>query len=1043
MANLETERQIQIQQLRRRLGEIYGQLYAQRQPIEPIEMCVTGLGKGPDPIPEEGWQPFAPMSIWGGFDQTTWFRMRVTVPPEMRGKRVAALIRTAAEGLLPQMTGLTEGGEALAYVNRKPAHGIDRNRDAIYLVERARGGESFEIHLEACPSTRYDLRHIFMYADIAVMNIEVWDFYWDASAALDVVETLEANYAPRRQLFELVYDVVAGVDLQHIGEPPFFDSLVRQSRALKKGLAPFQQSQGMGTLVLAGHAHIDTAWLWPLRETQRKCARTFSTILALMDRYPEFHFSCSQPVQYAWMKEHYPDIFAGIKKRVREGRWELCGAPWVEPDHNIPSGESLIRQYLYGNRWFQQEFGRRSRIAWVPDSFGYNWQLPQIMTKCQLRAFITTKISWSQFSEFPYSFFLWEGADGARIPAIMPPLNYNGVVRPGQLAEQWKQFKQKEKVEQLPFPFGYGDGGGGPTMDMIEHGKRLKNMVGMPKCEFGRIEDCVERMVQQANQDELPVYANELYLEYHRGCQTTQARTKRNNRICETALHDAEVLASYAHFLGGEYDDESLVAAWKILLTNQFHDILPGTSLEEVFRQCELDYAEAKTHIEKARVRAVRHLLSSIDASGDGAPIAIFNTRSWMRTEVAQVSMKLPKGNFSVLDTLGQPVPHQRISNDALLFLAEDIPALGYAVYRIVPGVLAPAEMPSLEATQRTLENDYLRVRLNDDGTLASLFCKTEEREALPEGDRANVLQFFDDRPHLHDAWDIDHNFEDIQWEAPVPQSIELEEEGPLRASIKVVWRTERSVITQHATLLAGSPRVEFRTHVDWHERHTLLKAAFPIDVLARRAAYEIQFGTIERPTHHSEIQDRARFEVPAQRWADLSEPDFGVSLLNDCKYGYDAKGNVLRISLLRSPVDPDPEADQGEHEFTYALYPHGGDWRNGAVQQAAELNSPLLVFDSANTAGPELSRGALISVDAENVIIDGIKKHEDSKALIIRFYEAYGQRTHATFTFAKPPRRVSECDFMEENDVRLAPANAELNVFVKPYEVRALKVQF
>jgi len=1040
---LETERSIQLKQCRNRLEEIRATVYSQRKEIQGVEMTVTGTGLGPGAIPDAGYKPVKPREVWGGLDETTWFRMHVRIPASMKGQRVVALIRPAVNAWIPDQNGPQEGGESLAYLNGKPVQGLDRNRDEILLADKARGNETFEIHLEATPGTRFNLYHCFHYADIAVFNPLPWDFYWDASVALDVVAALDDNFAPARQLLEVVNAAVKSVDLQHVGKPPYFDSLAAAQKQLRRGIKPFENSYGMGALTLAGHAHIDTAWLWPLRETQRKCSRTFSTVLALMDRYPEFHFSCSQPVQYEWMKRHYPDIFAGIKKRVKEGRWELCGAPWVEPDHNMPWGESLIRQYLYGNRWFQAEFGKRSHIAWVPDSFGYNWQLPQIMTKCQLTAFITTKMDWNQFTLHPYNFYLWEGADGTRIPAIHPPLNYNGDVQPDQLILQWEQFKQKERVTELPFAFGFGDGGGGPTAKMIEHGKRLKNMVGVPKASFGRIEDCVDRMVDNAELDKLPVFRDELYLELHRACQTTQARTKRNNRVCEALLHDTEFLAALAHLHGGEYDNDALVAAWKLVLTNQFHDILPGSSINEVYATCDDHYAKARKLAAKAQSKAVKFLLGRLDTSGDGTPIVVFNSRSWVRNDVVRADVTLPKGYFTVVDPEGKPVPFQKISKGELLFEATGVPPMGYAVYRVLPGSRNGESASGLKVTTAELENQYLRIELDAKGAVSRVYDKIEGREALAPGARGNVLQLFDDRPYAHDAWDIDPNFEEISWEVPPPESIEVLEEGPVRAVVRVVRKTEKSTITQDITLYAMLPRLDFVTHVDWHEKRTFLKVAFPVDVRASRATYEIQFGAIERTTHNSTWHDRARFEVPAQKWADLSEGNYGVSLLNDCKYAYDVMGNQLRLSLLRSSIDPDPHADEGEHWFTYSLYPHGGDWREGTVQQGFELNFPLLALEAAPQTGSLPAAGALVSTDAEHVLVDSVKKHEDSNALIVRVYEAYGQRGPVTLTFQSPPKKVTECDFMEENDGKVSLEGAELKTYFNPFEIKTYKVVF
>ncbi len=1042
MPNFDTEFQIELQQVKNRLDEIRETVHEARRPIGGVEYCVTGKGLGPDRMPRKGWKPFAVGTEWGGYDQTTWFRMKATIPKAFKGRCVVALLRASAGSHSGSFDSLSAVGESLCYVNGKPRQGLDLNRDRVFLTQKAKGGESFDIALEAVPSTRFDALHLFRYADVAIFHQAVWDFYWDCAVPLAVYEELDRNYAPARQLFALIQRAVRMVDLQHKGEAAYHDSIAAAQRFLRKGLKTFETSYGMGKLILTGHSHIDTAWLWPLRETRRKCGRTFNTVLDLMDRYPEFHFSCSQPELYMFVKEHYPETWKRIKRRVKEGRWEPCGAGWVEQDSNVPSGESLVRQFLHGNRFYRREFGMTSPTAWLPDAFGYPWSLPQIMKKCQVDSFVTTKISWSLFTGFPYGMFQWQGIDGTRIFALMPPLNYNGNPTPHDCIEQWKQFKQKDRVEEIPFSIGWGDGGGGPTAEMIEQGKRLKNIVGVPKCEFGRTQDSLDRMKTQCDITKLPVYNDELYLELHRACQTTQARTKRNNRKSEILLHDTEFLSTLALLSGGSYDQEALWKAWRVVLTSQFHDILPGSSITEVYTQADQDYAALQTDLREVRGGALAHLAKGIDTRGTGTPVVIFNTLSWMREDVARVRVKLPRGAFHVTAPDGSVAPSQKIGPDEILFETL-VPPLGYSVYHVTPGK-AEAEGGLLKATPKLLENDFLRVRLDAFGRFTSVYDKVEQREALARGARGNVLQLFDDRPFAHDAWDIDHNFADERtWEPGKAESITVVEEGPVRAVVRVVRKTERSTITQDITLYACQPRVDVVTHVDWHEKRTLLKVAFPVEVLSPRATYHIQYGTIERSTHDNDERDRARFEVTGQHWADLSEGDYGVSLLNDCKYGYDVKGNVLRLSLLRAPVNPDPEADQGEHDMTWSLYPHGGDWRCGTVQQGFELNVPLLAVATEGTPGARPAADAFATVDAENVILDHVKKHEDSNAVILRLYEAYGQRGEVTLTFGETPKSVMECDMMEENDTPVKVKGNSVTLYCTPYEIRTLKVVF
>ena len=1041
MPHFDADWKVEMLQMQHRFQDLFGRIFSQRQPITELYSCVTGKTKGPEGIPSSGWSPFKVMDRWGGYDQTTWFRMYVTIPKQFSGKRVVALLNPCAHSHVAGVGPHYESGEGLAYVNGVPRQGIDRNHECLVLADKAKGGLRFDIALECCPSTRFDSSHVFSQADIAVMHQDLWDFYWDGMAYMDAIKFMSPTDTATRRLFALLFESARMMDIDNQDDEALTASVVKARQFLYKGLKAFPASEHDGVLALIGHSHIDTAWLWPLRETKRKVGRTFSTMLRLMEQYPEFHFSASQPELYMFVKEKYPALWKDIKRRVRQGRWEPCGATWVEQDSNISGGEALVRQLLYGNRFYEKEFGKRSTVAWLPDAFGFPWSLPQLLVRAGMETFHTIKISWSKYTKFPYGYFWWQGADGTRIRAVMPPVNYNGDPTPEQCKRQWNDFQQKHLVSEIPFSFGFGDGGGGPTHKMIEYGKRYANLVGLPKCSFSRTEDCFERMHASVAADKLPVHNGELYLELHRGCQTTQSRTKRNNRKCEWLLHNVEWLCSWAALHGMSYDHDTINAAWRILLTHQFHDILPGSSITEVYADADRNYQCIRDMLEPLLTAAQEYLVEKMDTAGKGTPIVVWNPVSWMRDDVVCAKVTLPKGDFHILAPDGSVAVSQKTGADEILFEAREVSALGYAVYRLMPGTANAAALP-VKATSRTLENQYVKVTLDNCGRFKRVFDKQANREVIAAGKCGNVLQLFEDRPAQHDAWDIDYNFEETLYEPDKAESMEIVEQGPVRAVIRVVRCTEKSVFTQDITLYASSPRIEVNTHVDWHEKRRLLKVAFPVDILAPRATYHIQFAAVERSTHKNTAFDHARFEVPAHHWADLSEADYGVSLLNDCKYGYDVRDNVLRLSLLRSPIDPDPHADEGEHRFTYALLPHQGDWRTGSVHEGYELNAPLLATAAKATASDQPAAAALVETDRPNVIVETVKQAEDSDALVVRLYEAHGARGPMKVQFGIPVSKVVECNLMEDPETEI-PVDSDNSIAlqIKPFEVRSFLI--
>ncbi len=1007
--------------------------FAVRAPIGPWRMK-----SGPRyfdagvPTPDESWRVIGPGETWRADCDATWFIATAVVPEEWRGG--------------PLIARMEAGGESQVFVDGELRQGLNAGRDEVPLSEEARPGARFEIALEAAPVwTKYKevANEAFNYAEIVVPRLPVSDFLYWAEMTFEAAVTFAEGSTERVRMVRLLDEALKKIELRKAESDEYLGQVSAGSEEIRQGLAEIGPG-GPGSAVLVGHAHIDTAWLWPLSEPKRKCGRTFSNVLRLMEQYPEFRFSQSQPQLYKFTKQCFPEMYEEIKARIAEGRWEPMGGAWVECDCNMPGGEAMIRQLLYGKRFFQEEFDKDTVVGWWPDAFGYPWSMPEILAHCGMQHFFSTKISWSQYNTFPHGLFWWQGLDGTRLLSFHAAGSYNGAVTPKELTALWRSFPERDRADSVLQSYGHGDGGGGPTPSMIERGKRLADMPGVPKCRFERANEFFAAVSEETAG--IPTWNGELYLELHRGCQTTQARTKRGNRKLEMLLRDVEQLAAVtAAQLGREYPESSLHAAWEDVLCYQFHDILPGSSVRQVYAELEPDYARLMKEVGLLRDELTAALAEDIDTSGEGQAVVVFNTLGWERTDAVEIGLRLKGNEFHAVSHSGQKSPCQVLGRDGdevrLLFLADAVPSMGRAVYHILPGPVEPEQQVGLSGLQ--LENEEVRLTLDEAGSLVGLYDKRADRDALAPQRKGNLLQCFDDRPTAFDAWDIDPWFEDQMWEIPAAESATVVEAGPLRSSLQFTRRTERSTFNQQVRLYAHSRRVEFVTHADWRERRTLLKVAFPVNVLSPQAAYEIQFGAIHRPTHHNTPWDRAKFEVPAHRWADLSETDYGVALLNDCKYGYDVRDNVLRLSLLRSPTDPDAEADQGSHDFTYALYPHSGGWQEGGVvRHGLELNAPLLPVAAASQEGPLPAAWSAASCSRANVVLETLKQAEDGSDLILRVYEAHGSRGPVEIAIALPVKSVVECNGMEEETGLADWREGRLRFDVGPWQIRSFKLR-
>ncbi len=749
-----------------------------------------------------------------------------------------------------------------------------------------------------------------------------------------------------------------------------------------------------GSLALTGHAHIDLAWLWPLAETRRKANRTFHSMIGLMDRHPTFRFNQSTAQLYAFLEEDDPALFRRIKEKVAEGQWEPNGAMWVEPDTNMPTGESLVRQLLYGQRYFEKTFGHRHRVCWLPDCFGFSPALPQLLRQAGVTSFFTIKVNWSETNVMPYDLFWWEGLDGSRVLAHTfnnPVGGYNAEIGARAIVETWKNFRGKYRHPESLLAFGYGDGGGGPTEEMLDRQRQFADFPVVPALRPVAVEDWYAGLHDAVGDDpELPVWVGEIYLELHRGTLTTQGRTKYLHRRAERALITAETLSGMATLLG-EPVAASLEEQWRVLLRNEFHDILPGSSIREVYELTESELGGVIAFgdgIVADRLDAIAgHLAPRRRRPG--------HPRRQPRPVAAAAPARLRRARC----------PAAKRSKAAACWPGRARSAASTAA--VVTGESPP---PGLAVAERWLENAQLRVEIADDGTLASVFDKRAGREVL--AGRGNQIWAYVDKPRNWDAWDIEEGYERQGEEIPA-SAIEVVEHGPHRAAIRISRRFRDSSLTQTLRLWANSARLDFQTEIDWHERRILLKARFPLAVRSDFASFECAHGVIRRPTHRNTSWDTARFEVVAHRFADLSEPGYGVALINDGKYGHHARGNELGLSLLRSPVYPDPLADEGRQSFAYALYPHAGDWLAGGVlAEAEDLNQPLLCRPVA--AAGETSWTAL-KLEGLALGLSALKPAEDGKALVLRLYEPAGARGSVEATLPEGWRLGGELNLLED----------------------------
>jgi alpha-mannosidase len=969
-------------------------------------------------------KPVTPGTHWGSKWEYGWFQGKLQLPAAAQGQRIALMMDV--------------GAESTVYVNGKLAGAVDEHHKVISLTEHAQGGEVYWVALEAyaghgprewqagpTPPDRETIPEPpENQCSVGNSHFGVWQeaafqLMMDVETLWEVRENIDPGSLRVMEIDDGLKDFTLIVDFETSHK-----EMLASFESARQRLKPLLEKHNGDTtpeMIGFGHSHIDVAWLWPLAETERKCARTFSTQLALMDRYPEYKFFQSQPPLYLMVKRQYPELYERIREAVERGQWIADGAAWVEPDTNVTSGESLVRQLIHGKRFFHDEFGVECDLLWLPDVFGYSGALPQIMRGCGIRFFSTQKIFWAYHggAPFPYNTFVWEGIDGSEVLAHFHN-DYNSETRPSLVIERWKERVQKDGFSTRLYPFGWGDGGGGPTREHLEYALRQKNLEGVPK--FRIASPMTYFTNQEAEGWPEARYVGELYFQAHRGTYTSQARTKTLNRRSEFALREAEMWGGIAiHLADFDYPYESWDAAWKSVLINQFHDILPGSSIHRVYEEAEAQLTEVIQEADEIARNAAQSLLEG--TSG----VTWFNSLSWPR----QALVELPEGMQGLQTMSGTPLTVQSLGDQT--FAEVSLPCCGWVSFK--DGKAQRVEN-SLIADDRRLENDLMRVDFNAYGEITRIFDKVNERQL--NIDNCNSLRMYQDIPSAFDAWDIDSMYRQSPVDLPEMAEIHVEAEGPLFGRLVVKRQLNNSTMTQTITLRRDSRRMDFHTVIDWQERHKLLKVNFPVGYHARDALHEIQFGHLARPTHRSREIDRDQHEVANYKWTALVEAARGFAVLNDSKYGVDVLDNNINLTLLKSALAPDMTADRGRQEFTYAFYFWDTTFINSrVVQQGYELNVP-----PQRLMGSAESR-SLIELDRSNIILDTVKPAEDGSGdLVLRLYESMSTRTCVRLKIDLPVKRVQLTNMLEQFKAELDIKDGAVQLEFGPFEILTIRLE-
>ena len=965
-----------------------------------------------------------------------WFQKRIKLNESYLGCSIAFEIETGKEkgwdAINPQF---------LVYINGEATQGFDTNHRTL-IVDVNKYGLEFEISFHAYTGTQKDDVRIKTF--ISKVQKDIQKTYFDLSILEETLQVLDTESSEYSLILNICNNAIDTLDFRT--EEKLIKSSIESSKIIEDEI--YQLSiESSSTVSLIGHTHIDVAWLWTLKQTREKAVRSFSTVVKLMEEYEHYRFMSSQPQLYQFVKEDNPSLYQKIKELVKEGRWEVEGGMWLESDCNIPSGESLIRQLQKGKQFFKEEFNVDSKILWLPDVFGYSAALPQILKSIGIKYFLTTKISWNEYNKMPYDTFYWKGLDGSEILTYFVTTNdyekvikndhrtiYEGVINPSQIKGTYTRYQQKLINNNAMMIYGHGDGGGGPTSEMLEFSERLiKGIPGLPQVkEVNSLEFFTELEEKVSNNNQTPNWDGELYLEYHRGTYTTSSRSKKYNRLSERLIHDLEFISVLFNKMQNNLINSKMIdESWNIILLNQFHDIIPGTSIKEVYDESFAQYNEIITNMESE----ICKVISSTGNSGKpDRNIQIVNTTSFERDDFILLEYNSIYNSISHKGAL-YPI-QETYENKGIAYIPSIVP-LGITKCKL------SKERPKVNQYHQSIdkmENDFLIILFDSLGYINNIYDKEVQREIIKKGNIANHLVAYEDMPHNWDAWDINKYYKCKSYPVNDLESSIIIEDGPVRTILRQQRKYNNSLIKQDIIIYSHSRRIDFVTSINWNEKQTLLRTLFPITISNQYATYEIQYGNVKRTTHENTSWDHAMFEVPAQKWADLSDGNYGVSLINDSKYGYSIKDSVIGLSLLKASQWPCPDIDKGDHVFTYSLYPHPDNYgKAGTIKEAYKLNYPL--YASLQSDNNNDFFGSLFKVADENIIIEVVTQNNSEDYIILRLYESQNSFTKTIITSCLEILTVYEANLLSEKLCDMESCNNEVNITFNPFEIKTLHI--